>query len=143
MSYCVLLDENFHYQGPESRWTLGTFDTAEAAISACRKMVDDDLIILHESGMAADALLAGYRALSDEPFIVGGRRGHGRILSVGLRRGKVPSHPTNLLREPASTRRSAFLPRRCFPQLPGRHAGQRYHAPPIGRGRCPRLPAWW
>jgi hypothetical protein len=90
MSYCVLLDENFHYQDPESRWTLGTFDTAEAAISACRKVVDDDLIVLHESGMAADALLAGYRALSDDP-VAGAAMVE--FSAWDLRRGKMPSHP--------------------------------------------------
>jgi hypothetical protein len=68
--YRVMVDENSHYQDPESRWTLGTFDTAEQALAACRKMVDDDLMILHKPGMAADALLTGYRALGDDPFIV-------------------------------------------------------------------------
>jgi hypothetical protein len=70
MSYRVMVDENFHYQDPESRWTLGTFDTAEEALAACRRMVDDDLMNLHKPGMAADALLTGYRALGDDPFIV-------------------------------------------------------------------------
>jgi hypothetical protein len=68
--YRVWVDENSHYQDPESRWTLGTFDTADAALAACRKMVDDDLMNLHRPGMAADALLAGYRALGDDPFVV-------------------------------------------------------------------------
>ena len=33
-------------------------------------MVDDDLMNLHKPGMAVHALLAGYRALGDDPFIV-------------------------------------------------------------------------
>jgi hypothetical protein len=69
MSYHVTVDENSHYQDPESRWELGTFDTADEAISACRRMVDDDLMNLHKPGMAVDALLAGYRALGDDPSI--------------------------------------------------------------------------
>jgi hypothetical protein len=70
MSYRVMVDENSHYQDPESRWTLGTFDTADAALAACRRMVDEDLVNLRRPGMTADALLAGYRALGDDPFVV-------------------------------------------------------------------------
>jgi hypothetical protein len=70
MSYRVMVDENFHYQDPESRWTLGTFDSAEEAITACRRMVDEDLREHHKPGMSAADLFIVYQALRDDPFIV-------------------------------------------------------------------------
>jgi hypothetical protein len=66
----VLVDENYHYKDPESRWELGVFDTAEEALSECRRMVDDDLREFHRPGMSADALLTAYQALGDDPFVV-------------------------------------------------------------------------
>jgi hypothetical protein len=70
MSYRVLVDENSHYQDPESRWELGTFDTAAEALAACRKMVDEDLLEQHKPGMSAADLFTVYKALGDDPFIV-------------------------------------------------------------------------
>jgi hypothetical protein len=66
----VMVDENFHYMDPESRWELGTFDTADEALAACRRMVDEDLREHHNPGMSVADLFAAYRALGDDPFIV-------------------------------------------------------------------------
>jgi hypothetical protein len=46
------------------------FDTADEALAACQRMVDDDLRELHKPGMTAAALLTAYRALGDDPFLV-------------------------------------------------------------------------
>jgi hypothetical protein len=71
MSHRVMVDENFRYQDPESRWTRGTFDTAEEALAACRKMVDDDLMNLHQPAwprtrFSRDTELATIRLLIPE-----------------------------------------------------------------------------
>lgn len=43
MSYKVFVDDNFHYMDKEHRYFLGEFDTAEAAIAACQKVVNECL----------------------------------------------------------------------------------------------------
>lgn len=68
--YRVLVDENYHHADPESRWTPGTFATADEALAACRKMVDDDLVNLHKPGMHASVLLVQYQMFGDDPFPV-------------------------------------------------------------------------
>jgi hypothetical protein len=35
MSYTVLVDDNFHYMDKDERYTLGEFESLEAAIIAC------------------------------------------------------------------------------------------------------------
>ncbi len=69
-SYRVLVDENAHFMDADERWELGTFDTAEAAISACKRMVDEDLRELRKPGMTAAELIERYRSFGDDPFIV-------------------------------------------------------------------------
>lgn len=39
--FTVLVDDNYHYSDPDERYTLGEFDTLEAAIAACQTIVDD------------------------------------------------------------------------------------------------------
>jgi hypothetical protein len=65
--YRVMVDENFD---PDERWTLGIFATAEDALSACRRMVDEDLEQIHKPGMAVAELIERYRTFGDDPFIV-------------------------------------------------------------------------
>jgi hypothetical protein len=68
--YRVLVDDNFHYMDPDSRWTAGEFDSAEEAVAKCRLMVDEDLAHLHKPGMTADQLYASYTSFGDDPFVV-------------------------------------------------------------------------
>jgi len=71
MSYKVFVDDNFHYQDEDERYFLGEFETLDAAISACRKIVDESLTGSFEPGMTADALFGTYTSFGDDPFIVG------------------------------------------------------------------------
>jgi len=41
MSYKVFVDDNFHYMDKDERYFLGEFDTAEAAVAACQKVVNE------------------------------------------------------------------------------------------------------
>jgi hypothetical protein len=70
MSYRVIVDENFHYMDPDQRWELGVFATAEQALAACRRMVEDDLRDLRKPGMSAEELITAYQTFGDDPFIV-------------------------------------------------------------------------
>ena len=68
--YKVMIDDNFHYMDEDERWQLGTFPTAEAAIAACRRLVDRSLIDSYEDGATADKLFEHYTSFGDDPFIV-------------------------------------------------------------------------
>ena len=70
-TYTVLVDDNFHYTDESERYTSGTFPSLEAAIEACRHIVDD---FLEESckGVqpSSEALYEHYVAFGPDPFIV-------------------------------------------------------------------------
>ena len=69
--YKVLVDDNFHYQVEEERYELGTYATAEEAVGACRKLVDEWLMHTYKPGMTAARLYELYVCFGDDPFIVG------------------------------------------------------------------------
>lgn len=68
--YKVMVDDNFHYMDEDERWELGTFQTAEEAIAACRTRVDRSLLESYEEGATADELFKGYKSFGDDPFIL-------------------------------------------------------------------------
>ena len=68
--YKVMVDDNFHYMDEDERRELGTFATAEEALAACRKLVDDCLASEFKPGMSADELYDRYKLFGDDPFIV-------------------------------------------------------------------------
>jgi hypothetical protein len=69
-SYRVMVDDNFHYMDEDERGQAGSFATAEEAIAACRKLVDDWLARHHKPGMTADELYDHYISFGDDPFVV-------------------------------------------------------------------------
>jgi hypothetical protein len=68
--YKVMVDDNFHFMDEEERYQHGVFPTAEAAISACKRMVDSDLDELMKPGMTASELYDAYTSFGRDPFIV-------------------------------------------------------------------------
>jgi hypothetical protein len=68
--YKVMVDDNFHYMEEDERWEYGTFPTAEAALAACREVVDASLIAESRPGMMAMQLYDRYTSFGDEPFII-------------------------------------------------------------------------
>ena len=75
LQYAVFVDDNYHYMDPDERYKLGDFDNLEAAISACKKIVDDCLAEYHEPGMTAVSLYRQYTFFGSDPFITGGDNG--------------------------------------------------------------------
>ena len=71
MSYAVLVDDNYHYMDKDARYTHGEFETIEAAIAACRHIVDDYLKSAYEPGMTAEALYASYKSFGEDPWVSG------------------------------------------------------------------------
>lgn len=65
-----MVDDNFHYMDKLERYQLAEFDNCEAAITACKKVVDDYLLPNYRPGMAAEQLYASYTSFGEDPFIV-------------------------------------------------------------------------
>jgi hypothetical protein len=70
MKYKVLVDDNFHYMDEDERYALGEFDTAEGAIAACKKIVDNCLGRSHKPGITSRELFEDYVGFGEDPFIV-------------------------------------------------------------------------
>jgi hypothetical protein len=68
--YSVMIDDNWHYMDMEHRLEFGPFATAEEALAACRKIVDDWLELHKEPRMTAEALYERYVCFGDDPFVV-------------------------------------------------------------------------
>jgi hypothetical protein len=66
----VMVDDNFHYMDEDERSEHGTFATLDAAVAACRALVDRSLRASWKPGMSADDLYEQYVAFGDDPFIV-------------------------------------------------------------------------
>jgi hypothetical protein len=65
-----LIDDNFHFQDEFERVTHGVFATADAALSACRSIVDGFLADAFVPGMSSAALYEQYTLFGDDPFVV-------------------------------------------------------------------------
>ena len=68
--YKVMVDDNFHYMAEDERWEYGTFATAEEALDACRRLVDEALLEEYRDGATAEQLFVRYTSFGDDPFIV-------------------------------------------------------------------------
>ena len=73
MSYKVMIDDNFHYMDESERITHGEFETLEAAIQACKKIVEASLRDAYTPGMSAAELFQGYVGFGQDPWILGGQ----------------------------------------------------------------------
>jgi hypothetical protein len=71
MSYTVLVDDNFHYMDADERYTLGEFESVDAAIIACKEIVDDYLRSALEPGMTGGQLYLSYVLFGEDPYIAG------------------------------------------------------------------------
>ncbi len=65
-----MIDDNFHYLDKSHRYQLGEFDSCEAAIRACKQVVDDYLLPNYRPGMTAEQLYTSYTNFGEDPFIV-------------------------------------------------------------------------
>ena len=68
--YKVMVDDNFHYMEEDERWEYGTFASAEEALDACRRLVDEALMAEYRDGATAEQLFVRYTSFGDDPFIV-------------------------------------------------------------------------
>jgi hypothetical protein len=69
--YTVLVDDNYHYMDESERYTLGAFRSAEVAIEACKRLVDDFLEASCKGlDPSSEKLYEHYVAFGPDPFIV-------------------------------------------------------------------------
>lgn len=69
MKYRILIDDNFRFMDESERVAYGTFETAEDAVSACRRVIDEWLADAFKPGMTSEGLWQSYIAFGDDPFI--------------------------------------------------------------------------
>ena len=70
MRFRVLIDDNYHYMDESERITHGEFETLEAAIEACKKIVNDCLAYGYESGVTAEKLYQYYTMFGEDPWVL-------------------------------------------------------------------------
>jgi len=68
--YKVMVDDNYHYMDDSERDELGVFSTAEEAIAACKRIVDEFLTTSYKPGMTAEELEKSYKGFGEDPFIL-------------------------------------------------------------------------
>ena len=69
-NYSVYVDDNFHYMDESERYKLGTFETCEKALAACKRIVDEFLEEGYKEGKSFSELMKQYLLFGDDPFIV-------------------------------------------------------------------------
>jgi hypothetical protein len=70
MPFKVFVDDNFHYQDESERYEQGEYDTFEAAVAACKVIVDEYLESAYKKGMDASELNSSYVMFGEDPFVV-------------------------------------------------------------------------
>jgi hypothetical protein len=68
MKYEVFVDDNFHHADEEERYKLGEFETCEAAVAACKAIVEEYLSGDH-TYETADDLYRSYTLFGEDPWI--------------------------------------------------------------------------
>jgi hypothetical protein len=68
--YKVLIDDNFHFMDKEHRYEHGVFGTADEAVAACKRIVDNELTYMLKPGMTADALYDQWVMFGEDPFVM-------------------------------------------------------------------------
>lgn len=69
MTFAVLVDDNFHYMDTSARYKLGEYETYEAAVAACKAIVDEALAENYVKGMRADELYQRYVTFGEDPWV--------------------------------------------------------------------------
>lgn len=67
--YKILVYDNFHYMDASESYEAGSYGTAEEAIAAAKKIVDNFLLAEYRSRMKAAELFKQYTSFGDDPHI--------------------------------------------------------------------------
>jgi hypothetical protein len=77
--YKVLIDDNFHFMDEEHRYEHGTFGTADEAIAACKRIVDNELTYMLKPHMTADDLYGLWVMFAEDPYVIPLNRTDARV----------------------------------------------------------------
>jgi hypothetical protein len=72
-TWTVYVDDNFHYMDEDERYCLGTFNSLDEAVAACRKIVDQ--FLQDNSAETAEELYQSYVMFGEDPWIAGQHSG--------------------------------------------------------------------
>jgi len=68
--FTVYVDDNFHPRDESARYKYGDFDSAEEAVKACQKIVEEYFAKLEDGGERSfEELWLGYRTYGEDPFV--------------------------------------------------------------------------
>ncbi len=68
--YKVVVRDNFHYMDEDAHYELGTFATYEAALTACREIVDGSFRADWADDVTADEMFNSYAMFGEDPVII-------------------------------------------------------------------------
>lgn len=74
--WTVFVDDNFHYGEAGSGHILGVFDSYDAALAACRKIIDDFLTT--SDAPSAEKLLSQFQSFGESPSLFATPEDHSR-----------------------------------------------------------------
>ncbi|MCX7361932.1 MAG: hypothetical protein NTV97_08715 [Alphaproteobacteria bacterium] len=75
MTYKVIVADNARYMDRDAHHAHGEFASLEAAIAACKRIVDDYLASAYARGMTPASLYSSYTSFGEDPFIVSAAAG--------------------------------------------------------------------
>ena len=67
--FAVFIDDNFDYMATSARSKHREYETYEAAVAACKAIVDASLAEQYARGMRADELYQRYVMFGDDPWV--------------------------------------------------------------------------
>ncbi len=67
--WTIYVDDNFHYMEEDERYCLGTFNSLDVAVAACRNIVDK--FLQDNPAKTADELYDQYTSFGADPWIKG------------------------------------------------------------------------
>jgi len=70
LPFKVCVDDNFHHMDASERTAHGSFATAEEAVEACKRIVQESVHSNYRAGMSAKELFENYKMFGDDPFVI-------------------------------------------------------------------------
>lgn len=69
-AYKVRVEENAHTRDGASGWLLGEYTEPDIALSAAKRVIDEDLALFHQPGMTAEDLYRLYTLFGHDAYIL-------------------------------------------------------------------------
>lgn len=77
--YKVLIDDNFHFMDEDHRYEWGVFGTADEAVAACKRIVDNELTYMLKPDTTADDLYGLWVMFGEDPYVMPLNRTDARV----------------------------------------------------------------